>query len=92
MCILLGYSLSIGTRRSLLSSSRPQSIVIIVVLAWAETTLASLVALGASLALSTATHCFSTSHDVTGGLNGMVLLHLVIESSGSDWTTGLENA
>ena len=91
VCILLSYALSIGTSRSFLSGAWSQTVVIIVVLARTKTSLASLVALGSALTLTTASHGLSTAHDVAGGLDCVVLLHLVVKGCGSAWTAALED-
>ena len=90
MRILLCDALGVGTCRSLLSCAWSQAVVV-VVLAWTQASLASLVALGATLTLA-ATHGLATAHHVAGGLDCVVLLHLVVEGSGSDGAARLEDS
>lgn len=90
MCIfLIGDSLSVWTSWPFLGSAWTETI--IVVLAWAKTTLPSLVWLVCIGVLATR-HGLPTSHNVARGLYTVILIHLVIKSCGSDWTTRLENS
>ena len=90
MCIfLICDSLSVWTRWPLLGSAWTETI--IVVLAWAKTTLPSLVWLVCIGALATR-HGLPASHNVARGLYAVILVHLVVKSCGSDWTTWLENS
>lgn len=88
MSSLFRQSLGIGTRWPLLGRAWTQAIV--VVLAWTQASLSPLICfVGVRLPTS---HSFSTSHDISWGLNGIVLVHLVIEGSGTNGPTGFENA
>lgn len=85
---LLRQALGVRARWSLLSRSRAQSVV---VLARAETSLPSLISFLSVIVLAPG-HGFPATHDVAGGLDAMVLVHFVVEGSGTDWSAGFEDS
>jgi len=86
--ILLCNALSIWTSWPLLGCSGTEAIIII--LAWTKTALAPLIRL-LGIRVLTSGHSLSAAHDVTGGLNAMILIHLIIKCSSPHRPTRFKN-
>ena len=87
---LFGKTLSVWTCWSLLCGSWTQAI-IVVILSWSKTSLTSLVSLVCVWVRATG-HTFSISHSMPLWLDGMILVHLIIESCGTYRSTWFEYA